>query len=163
MRPEKYGGSPVCLCRQPIRAPGCRTEGGRRDWNDTLVLAVGAGSHWSPSEQEGSGVSALPPPPPARGWHICGQSLGVSTGHEVCLLRKSQTSPGRIRQYLLGTGGNKPARPTPPLTPKTISYGSKRKGWRGAGSLLGRATGGGRKAETPRLALVHILLLKIQG
>lgn len=53
--------------------------------------------------------------------------------------------------------------PHPPLTPKTISYVSKRKGWRGAGSLLGRATGGGRKAETPRLALVHILLLKIQG
>lgn len=91
---------------------GLRGAGWRGDWNDTLVLSVQAGSHWSPCEQGSSGVSALPLP----GMFVAYVWLesGVSTERESCLLHRSHSSRGGIGQGLLGTiGGNKPARSTP--------------------------------------------------
>lgn len=91
----------------------------------------------------------------ARVWGL-NWTRGLSPSQESDLTGKDQAVPS-------GYWWKQACSSHPSLTPKTISYVSKRKGWRGADSLLGRATGGGRKAETPRLALVHILLLKIQG
>lgn len=98
------------------------------------------GSHWSPSEQGNSGVSALPLP----GMSVACVWLesGVSTEHESCLLQRSHSSPEKNQTVSSWHYWWKQACLFHPyLSPKIISNGSKSKGWRGASSLVWRATG----------------------
>lgn len=118
---------------------GLRGAGWRGDWNDTLVLSVQAGSHWSPREQGSSGVSALPLP----GMFVAYVWLesGVSTERESCLLQRSHSSREESGRVFLALLVETSLLVPPHLTPKITSNGSKRKAWRGASSLVWRAMG----------------------